>query len=270
MAEPLEIEPFVGRRKELEALGSAVNARVPLLIHGPADAGKTFLVERMLESLPVEARRCCVYVSGYGTIHTLLQNVARQFFASEALPAGSARQTAARQARFAQGLDASTSGRLRLMLRDAVRERRLCLFLDHAPRFSPAMARLAREWLWRGQTAIYLLARGGTRDEIGYAGSLYYAPEVRLEVGRLAEREAAALLEQSIQRFGLVRFDSGEFRSGVLRLSGGLPGTIVKMCAMAAQPRYRHGRQVKLRLLHVDYLMQGISAQRGAAVGAGR
>jgi len=40
-------------------------------------------------------------------------------------------------------------------------------------------------------------------------------------------------------------------------LSGCLPGCIVKMCELAADPRYRYGDQIKVKLVHVDYLMQG-------------
>jgi AAA ATPase-like protein len=270
MLEPLDKEPIMGRRKELARLAAAVETRQPLLIHGPADAGKTFLVLRLLDSLPVETRRSCVYVSGFTSIHALLQEVARQVFAPVAAPAGRGVRTAGHRERPARDLATSTSGRLRLLLRNAVRERRLCIFLDHAPRFSAAMARLAREWVWRDETSVYLVARGKTRGEIGYAWSLYFAPELRLDIGRLAEPEAKILLDRSIRRYGLAAFDSDEFRAGVLRLSRGLPGAIVKMCALTAQPRYHYGRQVKLRLLHVDYLMQGAAPQRAAAPGAER
>ena len=270
MPQPPESEPLVGRRKELAALAQALHARVPLLIHGPADAGKTFLVRRLLDSLPPEDRDSCVYVPGFISIHALLQSVARQLFLPHTRPGGPRGRDAGPQAGSARALDHSTSGRLRLLLRDAVRERRLCLILDHAPRFSPALARLAQEWLWRDDSCVWLLARGKTRDEIGYAWSLYYTPELRLHVGRLPEREAEILFERCLRRFSLAALDSQELRAGVLRLSRGLPGAIVKMCAMAVEPRYHYGRRVKLRLMHVDYLMQGISTQRAAHMGAGQ
>lgn len=263
MPQPSEAEPLVGRRKELARLAAAVKERRPLLIHGPADAGKTFLVRRLLDSLPAAVRQSCLYVSGFASIHEMLEEIAGQLFAK----LSPVSRRAARPG-VPAALPARTSGRLRLLLRDAVRERRLCLFLDHAPRFSPALARLAGEWMWRGETAVYLLARGKTRDEIGYAWSLYYTPELRLEVGRLPEHAAKLILERCIGRFALAPFDSEEFRAGVLRLSRALPGAIVKMCALASEPRYHYGRQVKLRLLHVDYLLQGAgrpATQRGAA-----
>jgi hypothetical protein len=255
MTPTLEPEPLVGRARELARLAAAVHARTPLLVHGPAGAGKTFLVQHLMLSLPAGERRACVYVPGVPTIHSLLQDVVRQLHGADRWKgSAAARRPAAGESE--RDLSDLTSGQMRVMLRGSIRRRRLCLFLDHCPRFSPALARLVNDLIWRDETSVCLLARGRTRDDIGYAWSIYYAPEFRLEVGPLHERDAAALLDSCIPRFGLRSLDSPEFRQGVLRLSRGLPGAIVRMCALAADPRYHFGRQVKLHLLLVDYLLQ--------------
>jgi hypothetical protein len=40
-------------------------------------------------------------------------------------------------------------------------------------------------------------------------------------------------------------------------LSRHLPGSVVKMCELAAHHRYHYGDQIKVNLVHVDYLMLG-------------
>ncbi|MFZ3363556.1 MAG: hypothetical protein WA153_08945, partial [Candidatus Acidiferrales bacterium] len=59
------------------------------------------------------------------------------------------------------------------------------------------------------------------------------------------------------RKFGLSSLDLEGFREEVLRLSAHLPGSIVKMCELAAEPRYHYGDQVKVKLVHLDYLLQG-------------
>ena len=50
--------------------------------------------------------------------------------------------------------------------------------------------------------------------------------------------------------------DLEDFRDDILRLSGHLPGSIVRMCELAADSRYHYGDRIKIKLVHVDYLMQ--------------
>ncbi len=68
---------------------------------------------------------------------------------------------------------------------------------------------------------------------------------------------AAELLEACLKRLGLSRFDLEEFRKKVLELSGGVPGAMVKMCELSADPRYQNGSRIKTKLVHIDYLMSG-------------
>ena len=270
MASILESIPLRGRERELSRLARSVHVRAPLLICGPPDAGKTFLVQRFLHSLPAEQRACCVYVPGFMSVHSLLQEIVRHLFCPRAQRVSERAKVAPAVREFERELKGSTSGRLRVLLREELRERRLCLFLDHFPPFSPFLARLVKGLIWKGETSMYLLARGRSRDEIGYAWSIYFAPEYRLELGALPGREAKALLDDCVSRSGLAGLDTPEFRSEVLRRSAGLPGAIVKMCALAADPHYRSGDQVKLRLVHVDYLMRADSSRSLVRSGHGR
>ena len=249
----------IGQRRELVRLAAAVRSRTPFLIHGPPDAGKTFLVRRFLSGLTREEQGCCVYVEKFVSVHSLLEAIVGRLFGASPDSSGDAPWT---PHELPPRLKGSSSGRLRVLLRTAARERRLCLFLDHFPPISSFLLRLVKELIWKDESSVNLVARGKSRDEIGHAWSIYYDSGYRLEMPALHDREAKALLDQSVRQFGLAPLATPEFRAEVLRRSAGRPGAIVKMCALAANPRYHFGNQVKLHLLHVDYLMQADPAHR--------
>jgi hypothetical protein len=100
------------------------------------------------------------------------------------------------------------------------------------------------------------VARGFSHAEIGYAWSIYFTPQYHIKLGPLPESASRELLEQCIQRFGLASLDLEGFREDVLRLSGQLPGSIINMCQLAADPHYHYGDHVKIKLIHVDYLLR--------------
>ena len=118
------------------------------------------------------------------------------------------------------------------------------------------MARLMKEIMYRCETPVYLIARGMSQQEIGYAWSLYWNDSLRLHLGALHEKHARELLELCIRDFGLNSLDLEDFREEVLRLSGLLPGSILKMSRLATDSRYHYGDRIKIKLVHVDYLMQ--------------
>jgi hypothetical protein len=85
---------------------------------------------------------------------------------------------------------------------------------------------------------------------------LYWNDALRIHVAPLHERAAKELLEICIRMFRLDSVDLEGFRENILRVSGLLPGAIVKMCELAADSRYHYGDRIKFKLVHVDYLMQ--------------
>ena len=118
------------------------------------------------------------------------------------------------------------------------------------------MARLMKDIIWKCKTPVYLLARGYSHAEIGYAWSLYWNDTLHIHTGPLKEGAARELLEICIRGRGLGVLDLENFREDILRLSGHLPGSIMKMCELAANPQYHYKDQIKIKLVHVDYLMR--------------
>jgi hypothetical protein len=137
-------------------------------------------------------------------------------------------------------LHKQTSLRLRGILFTALGQSDYRFFVDHFPPPTRKMARLMEEILYRCETPIYLVARTYSQDEIGYAWGLYWNDLLRIPLGPLAERASRELLETCICRFGLASLDLADFRKDILRLSGHLPVSIVKMCELAGNSRYHY------------------------------
>lgn len=145
--------------------------------------------------------------------------------------------------------------RLRGILFTAAEQGDYRFFLDHLSPASHTLAQLLKEIVYRTKTPVYLTGPGYSQGDIGYAWSLYWTDKYRIRLGPVSEEDARELVEICIQRYGLASLDLSDFRDDLLHLSGCLPGSIVKMCELAANPRYHYGDQVKMKLLHVDYLL---------------
>jgi hypothetical protein len=238
-------------------LNKAICNRESLLIWGPQDAGKTALVKAVIDGLPQKDGKDCIYWTGAASVRDLLGELVRLLYsAGDFIVRKKIRDDGAGETSLNHWLREQTSGRLKLLLYSAAQKGRYWFFLDHLSPATQSMARLMKELIWRCKTPVYFVARGYTHAEIGYAWSIYFAPQYHISLGPLAESASHELLERCIGRFGLASLDLEEFRADVLRVSGHLPGSIIKMCELAADPRYRNGDRVKIKLIHVDYLMQ--------------
>jgi hypothetical protein len=248
---------LIGRKNEVARLRAAIRDRESLLIWGPEDAGKTSLVKNSIAGLPEKDRKRCIYWSGKASVRRLAEELVRGLHA-----AGDPR-VREKMSQRAVGCDLSaaqcfrrqSSGQLKALLYLAAPKGGYSIFLDHMPPATLPMARFLKEIIWRCKTPVCLLARGRDRNQIGCAWSIYFANEFRIEIGPLSESSALELLEQSIRCFRLNRFDLTGFREEILRLSRRLPGSIIKMCELSADQRYHHSGQIKINLVHVDYLM---------------
>jgi hypothetical protein len=107
-------------------------------------------------------------------------------------------------------------------------------------------------------TPVYLLLRGDAQQAMGQCSHFFYwGAREQLVLGPLPTPAARELVESCIERFGLSRLDLGDFREEILELSKRTAGAIVKMCALAAHPRYQYGPRIKTKSLYIDYLMSG-------------
>jgi hypothetical protein len=252
---------LVGRQPEYVRLDAAIHNRESLLIWGPADAGKTAFVKTVIDGLSKNEKRNCIYWTGAASVRQLVGELVRLLYsADDPLVRKKVHDDGFGDTCLNRWLREQTTGRLKVLLYTATQKSGYWFFLDHLPPATHAMARLMKELIWRCKTPVYLLARGCSHTEIGYAWSIYFTTQYHISIGPLPESASHELLEQCVRRFGLASLDLEGFREDVLRLSGQLPGSIIKMCELAADPRYHYGDQVKVKLIHVDYLLRANAA----------
>lgn len=257
MTQRAQLETLVGRKEELRRVRAAIHERESLLIWGSMDAGKTALIKTAISELPDAERRNCIHWTGAASGRQLLSHfVGRLYKLSDSFVRKKVHADGATETSLNRWLHKQTSLRLRGILFTASTQGEYRFFVDHFPPPTHNMARLMKEIMYRCKTPIYLAARGYSQGEIGYAWSLYWNDALRVHLGPLNERAARALLEICIRSFGLDSLSLKDFREDILRLSEHLPGSIVKMCELASHARYRYDDQIKVKVVHVDYLMQ--------------
>jgi hypothetical protein len=257
MTDSTQNEALIGRKEELRELLAAIHERASRLVWGPRDAGKTALIRKAISEVPEAERRNCIYWTGAASGRQLLSHfVGRLYELGDPFVRKKVHADGATEISLNRWLHKQTSLRLRGILFNASTQGDYRLFIDHFPASTHNMARLMKEIMYRCKTPIYLTARDYSQGEIGYAWSLYWNDTLRVRLGPLNERMARELLEACIHGFGLNLFDLEGFREAILRVSGHLPGSIVKMCELASHARYHYGDQIKVKLVHIDYLMQ--------------
>lgn len=260
---------LVGREQELRRLRAAILNRQSLLIWGPPDAGKTFLIQHALAQLSAAVRRKCIRWSGPATGRELAAHFLRELYrAGDPLVCKKVRADRAGESTLDRWLRKQSLLRMRGILYSACERGDYRFFLDHLPAPTHKMAHFLKELMNRCKTPIYYTGPGYSAAEIGCAWSLYWADEYRIRLEPLSETLARDLLEICIRKFTLSGLDLEGFREDILHLSGRLPGSIVKMCELAADPRYHYRDQVKVKLLHVDYLLQSHRFASSSAAGS--
>ncbi len=252
---------FLGRDGESRRITEALRKKESLMIAGPADIGKTTLIQNVIRNLPGDLRPKCLYLPGFKDLQNLLRSLINALHQANS-PGLHQQLKAARvsDANFDVWLKALPSSKLKGIVYQAAETGDYRIIFDHIPLLTHARAKIIKELFWMRDTPVYLLIRNGPKSRIAqWMRFFYWSNRQCLTLGPLAEPVAGELLEACIKKFQLSSFDLEEFRDEVLALSGGAPGAIVKMCALAAEPRHQYGSRIKTKLVHIDYLMSGSS-----------
>jgi hypothetical protein len=257
--EPLADIPLVDRESEALRLHDAILKRESLLLSGPAGIGKTALILKVLSELPSAMARYCFYLSGVDGVQPLLRWLIRRLYESD--DATLRRQLhveGIRENTFKHWLKHQPTSRLKGAVYRSMEKGDYWVFLDHLPPLTHAEAKIVRELVWMRKTPVLLLARGPTARDVGHVGNIYWGGRQQLSLDPLPEQAGRELLECCIRKFTLGNLELEDFREEVLRLSGLVPGTIVRMCDLAQAPKYRFGSRLKTKLIHIDCLMSGV------------
>jgi AAA ATPase domain len=252
---------FFDRERESRRIEEALRKKECMMISGPADIGKTALIQNVIRNLPGDPPGKCLYLTGFKDLQNLLRNLNQALH--EAGSPGLRQQLKAEgvsSVNFDSWLKTLPSARLKGILYRAAQSADYRVILDHVPLLTHARAKIIKELFWMRDTPVYLLMRDDQEFRIPqFARFFYWSDRQCLTLGPLPGTSACELLEACIEKFHLSRFDLEGFRAEILELSGGVPGAIVKMCALAADPRYQYGSHIKTKLIHIDYLMSGSS-----------
>lgn len=250
---------FVDRESESRRLEEAIRKRTSLMICGPSGIGKTALVSTVIRRLPPDLAARCLYLRGVKDLQDLLRQMVQALY--------DLKDPNLRQQLHAEGisvvtfdawLKALSSSRLRGTLYHTVERGDYRVFLDHLPPLTRAVAKVIKELFWMRKTPVYLLIRDELEQHLyQFYNFFYWGDRERLALQPLPAQAAAELLENCIERFGLSRLDLTDFREEALELSKRVPGAIVKMCTLAADPRYQYESRVKIKSVYIDYLLSG-------------
>lgn len=255
---PHSPEIFIDRQAEIARLQAAIRKRESLLILGPAGIGKTALVLRVLRELPIDLRQSFLYFSNIGGLRDLLCGAVQKLFeAKDPSLRAQLRAEGVPASAFKGWVDIQSSSRLKGSLYRAVENGRYSIFLDHIPAYSEAVARVVEELVRMRDTPVHRLTREVTQHESGRLTKVYWNDQQWLTLAPLSMKVSQKLMDVCTEHYGISKMDLGDFRPEILRLSGGIPGAIVKMCELASRPRYQFGTKIKSKLVHIDYLMRG-------------
>jgi hypothetical protein len=248
--------PFLNRERESRRIEEALRDKASLKISGPVGVGKTALVLNVLRRIPPRLASQCLYTPSFkDLLHKLIgalyhrkdPNLCQQLHAEGVTVLN-----------FESWLKTQSTSHLKGTLYRAVERGDYRVLLDHSPPLTNAVAKVIKELFWMRNTAVLLLVRDTEASRADqFSRFFYWGPREQLALPPLPMEEANELLEACIKRFGLSKFELREFREEVLELSEGVPGAVVNMCALAADPRYHFGSRIKTKLVHIDYLMSG-------------
>ncbi len=248
-----------GRENEARRLTEAILKGETRIIFGPSGIGKTLLVQKVIRELsPVFSNRC-LYVGTFKDLQDLLRQL---IFMLYDLKDSNLRQQLHSEGvtvlSFSNWLKSLPSPNLRGTLYRTVERGDYRIFIDHIPPLSHPVAKIIKELFWMRNAPVYLLFHDEVFQHLYRFNHFFHLGDrERISLQPLQAEAASQLLESCIERFGLSHLDLSAFREEVLELSKQVPGAIVKMCALAADPRYQYGSQVKVRSIYIDYLMSG-------------
>lgn len=233
------------------------------MVCGPADSGKSALLQEVLFSIAASIRERCIVCTTAATPSAIWLCLVQALGAADdpEVLIRVENETGSRQ-HLDRWAKSQTSLRLRGILRRAARAREYWIFLDTTAPLPDGTYRLLQEWVWSLRTPVILLARGSAQTELGKAAKLYWHSGLRLSLGPLDPLSAETLLEHAIARFHLAKIADAEFRNFVLEQSARLPGSIVRLCELASDVAYHWEGHIKLHTLAVDFMLQQCPAER--------
>ena len=234
-----------GRAGELELLRRRLASRKSTLFHGPSGVGKTILLQQVLPEFG-HVLYCSASSSPQAVFRCLAELLAARHDAT--------------LLRICNGRLDDIVGKsfvsLKGIVLSALRAGNYLVVFDHLNRPSSALGAMIGEVMLSCSTPVLAVARSAHMEDAGSVSPLLPDRSERLAIKNFDSDMARAFALEACTQEELAAENLDCVLDSMIKSSEGNPGAILRMIAMAKQPKYRIGEHIKWSPLYIDFLME--------------
>lgn len=249
---------FTGRSDEIGLVQGVIKSRGRLHIHGPAGAGKSALLRRVLrrwEEMPNPPAP--VYCRSSGTLREILISLSAFLLGRFERLSGIDKYRELIEIETRNDTDRENIINLRNIVYRYLKKEDFCVILDHlenvTPRINSFLAALY------GCATVFTASRQSwdLSDYSGISGSLAYDLWLvpKLKVGNLTMEDAFTLMESLYGSLNMKVADRLHLFKDIYEVSQGNPKMLENIFKKAADPKYLHDGKLNLNLIVIDCRM---------------
>lgn len=228
------------RTEELKEVRRRLAMRSSFLLHGPAGVGKTFLLSAVMPEFAE-----VVYCAQSSTPQTIYRSMAAQL-AQAGHPA-------------LAGAKAKSAVALKGLLRNALRESKYLVVLDHLFQPSQSVAAEVRDLMLHWSVPVVAVSRSAHMEDAGFLLPMFADRSEKFALCNFEAETARRFAGAAAQKQAIAADNLADFLDGIVEKSEGNPGAMLRMLAMAADPKYRTQNRIKVAPLYIDFRIATVS-----------